>query len=370
VTLRVAILGVLGVIAVCAVVSATELVYVKAGFLQFPPAALGGLMLLLLLRQALARTPWLRLAAHELAAIYGMLLIAALVSSRGLIEKMLPLLVAPNYFASATNKWQELFFPHMKTWLVAFDPTGPPVQPIARAYYERLPEGAPIPWREWVTPILAWSLLAALVFFAFLCLASLLRRPWMEHERLPFPLAQLPLEMVRSSGLRAQSSELRALSPEPRAQRATSLLWLGFALPGVVYTMGGLHTYYPAVPHMEQPFVLNQFLTDRPWSAVSWMPIYLSFAAIGLLYLAPGPLLLSLWFFFLLTRFQELVGAAYGFQWTSMPFFPCARFVGFQTMGAYFALAAYLLYTAWPHLRASRLRIGDLGFGVWGLGLW
>jgi hypothetical protein len=338
VSLRAVIIGLVGVVVVCAVVAGTELVYVQAGFLQLPPAALGGLLVLVGARAVLRRAARWRLEPHELAAIYGMLLVASLASSRGLLEKLLPLLVAPNYFANGTNHWQTLFFPQMRPWLVAFDPAGPPGQSVARAYYEQLRAGEAIPWGAWVVPLLAWLVLASLVFFAFLCMASLLRRPWMESERLAFPLAQLPLEMVREES----ASFLR----QP-------LTWLGFALPGVVYTLNGLHTWYPAVPYLEQPFVLNQFLVDPPWNAVSWMPVYVSFAAIGLLYLVPGPLLFSLWFFFLFTRLQDLIAAAYGYEPAAMPFFPCKRFVGYQTMGAYAVLAAYLLTTAWPRLRAA-----------------
>jgi hypothetical protein len=107
------------------------------------------------------------------------------------------------------------------------------------------------------------------------------------------------------------------------------------------------------VPHLEQPYDLNALFVDRPWSGLSWMPIYLSFAAVGLLYLVPGPLLLSLWVFFLLNRLQELIATAYGYEPAWMPFFPCRRFVGFQTMGAYVVLAGYLLTTAGPRLRAA-----------------
>jgi hypothetical protein len=338
-SLRALIIGLAGVVLVSVIVAETELVYVQAGFLQLPPAALGGLLILAGARALLRRSHRWRLEAHEVAIIYCMLLIAALAGSRGLIEKMLPLLVAPDYYANDTNHWRDRFFPHMQRWLVAFDPKGPPGQTIARAYYEALRAGEPIPWHAWLLPLSAWSVLAGLVFFAFLCLASLMRRPWMEHERLAFPLAQLPLEMAREEG---KASLMR--SP---------LTWLGFALPGFVYTLNGLHTFYPAVPHLEQPFTLNQYLVDPPWSAVSWMPVYLSFAAIGLLYLVPGPLLFSLWFFFLLTRLQELAAAAYGFQPPGMPFFPCKQFIGYQTLGAYTVLAVYILYTAAPRLRLA-----------------
>jgi hypothetical protein len=336
-SLRAVVIGLVGVVLVCAVVAGTELVYLKAGFLQLPPAAMGGLLLLVGARYVAFRSPRWGLKPHELAAIYGMLLVAALAGSRGLVEKLLPLLVAPNYLVGPG--WQDRFYPQMKPWLVAFDPAGPAKQPVARAYYEGLSLGELLPWQAWIVPLAAWLVLAGLVFFAFLCLASLLQRPWMEHERLPFPLAELPLEMVREA------------DRTPLLRRP--LTWIGFAFPACLYTLNGLHTWYPALPYVEQPFVLNQFLGDPPWSAVSWMPVFVSFAAVGLLYLAPGPLLFSLWFFFLLSRVQEMVAAAYGFQPQAMPFFPCKRFVGYQSMGAYVVLAGYLLYTAAPHLKAA-----------------
>jgi hypothetical protein len=371
------VIGLIGVVIVCAVVAETELVYVKAGFLQLPPAALGGLLLLVIGRSVLGEKSRWRLQAHELAGIYGMLLAAGLTSSRGLVEKILPLLVAPNYFASATNHWRERFFPHMRPWLVAFDPKGEPGQAVARAYYEALRVGEPIPWRAWVVPLLAWSVLAGLVFFAFLCLASLMRRPWMDHERLAFPLAQLPLEMAREEG--------------PASFLRQPLTWVGFALPGFVYTLNGLHTWYPSVPHLQQPYVLNDLIVDPPWNAASWMPLYVSFAAIGLLYLVPGPLLFSLWVFFLLNRLQEVVAAANGYVPDSMPFFPCARFIGYETMGAYAVLTGYLFTTAAPRLRAAlraafrpvkgqqgpgdelmsdRVAVGGLLLSMVGIGLW
>src|SRR5437588_6734822 len=160
-SLRAVIIGLAGVVLVSVVVAETELVYVQAGFLQLPPAALGGL-LLVGARSALRHSKRWRLEPHELATIYGMLLVAALVGSRGLIEKMLPLLVAPDYYASATNHWRDRFFPQIHSWLVAFDPHGEPGQTVAKAYYEALRAGQPIPWQAWIVPVCAWSVLAGL----------------------------------------------------------------------------------------------------------------------------------------------------------------------------------------------------------------
>ena len=45
-------------------------------------------------------------------------------------------------------------------------------------------------------PLLNWGILIGLVVFAFLCLAAILRRQWVDNEKLAFPLAQLPLEIA------------------------------------------------------------------------------------------------------------------------------------------------------------------------------
>ena len=66
------------------------------------------------------------LNARELMMIYCMMLVAAMVASRGILEKIIPLLVTPDYFANSSNNWQTIFFPNIKKWMTAFDPKGGP----------------------------------------------------------------------------------------------------------------------------------------------------------------------------------------------------------------------------------------------------
>lgn len=58
--------------------------------------------------------------------------------------------------------------------------------------------GTLIPWGAWLSPLAIWSIPVMLVLFGFLCLATILRRQWADNEKLPFPLAQLPLEFIQS----------------------------------------------------------------------------------------------------------------------------------------------------------------------------
>ena len=149
-----------------------------------------------------------------------MMLVASMVTSRGLMEKLIALLVAPNYYANEGNRWQRIFYPYIKKWMVPWDPEGETQQWVSQRFYEGLRSGESIPWGAWVVPLAAWSILVIAVFFGFLCLAALLRRQWADHEKLTFPLAQLPLEMARGGD----------------AFLRNPLTWIGFAIPAVIFT--------------------------------------------------------------------------------------------------------------------------------------
>ncbi|HLK61349.1 MAG TPA: DUF6785 family protein [Chthonomonadaceae bacterium] len=344
---RALLVGVVCVVLTCFVVCYAELVVAKIqiGFLQLPPVVVGMLVLLLGTQALLGRlSSRLRLRPHELFTIYIMMLMASMVSSRGLLQKLIPLLVVPNYNATPENGWAAKFFPYIPHWLVPFDPKGDPKQFVSRSFFEALKPGETLPWSAWVVPMCAWGLFVALMFFAFLCLAALLRRQWVDNEKLAFPLVQLPLEMVRG-----QSSGPGATPGGSFLQNR--LTWLGFALPALVFGLKGLHQYYPSFPDVMTEISLNDFFPTMPYNQMGYFHIFLSFAAVGFFYLLPTDLLFSLWFFFLLTKVEEVGAGALGYEPEVMPMYGCKLFVGYQIIGCYVVLVGYMLYSARPHLK-------------------
>lgn len=343
---RAVVVGLGCVALTCFVVCYAELVVAKIqiGFLQLPPVVIGMLVLLLGGQAALRRMDArLRLQTHELFTITVMMLLAAMISSRGLLEKLIPLLLIPNYDATPENRWAELFFSSIPRWAVSFDPGGDPKQWVAVRFYEGLRAGEQIPWELWLVPLLAWGLFTALIFWCFLCLAVLLRRQWVDNEKLAFPLVQLPLEMIRGEDGgtgRGETSFVR-----------NRLTWLGFAVPAVIFGFNGLHQWYPSVPEFPTEVNVNAMLPDPPWNAIGYTRAFVSLAAIGFFYLLPTDLLFSLWFFFLVTRLEEAQAAALGHQLEAMPLYPCTLLVGYQVMGAYAVLVAAMFWAARPHLR-------------------
>jgi len=337
---RAIFIGVLFVIAVCFIVCYAELVirYIQIGFLQFPPVVIGMFFFLVLGNGVVGRlSRRLKFSHQELMTIYCMMLVASMISSRGLMEKLIPALVGVNYFANETNSWAETFFPHIKEWLVPFDPGKGELQKVSVGFYEKMEEWQSIPWDKWAVPLLAWGGLVLIIFFGFMCMASLLRRQWVDNEKLTFPFAQLPLEFVKGT--------------ERAGLFRNRLMWVGFAIPAVIFTLNGLHRIIPSVPHLSLSISLNQYFTERPFNSIGYTRIFFSFAAIGFFYLLPIQLLFSLWFFFILTRVQSVIATMFGMRIQSMPLYPTQAFIGHQMAGAYVILVGYLFYVSLPHVK-------------------
>src|SRR5438477_462726 len=74
--------------------------------------------------------------------------------------------------------------------------------------------------RGWLAPICVWSTYLVVMIWVMLCLNVLLRKQWMDRERLSFPIVQLPLELTKEGG--AASTLL------------SRQMWLGFMIPVVL----------------------------------------------------------------------------------------------------------------------------------------
>lgn len=354
-SLRAVLIGIVCVILTCFLVCYAELVVgkIQIGFLQLPPVVIGMLVLLLGVQAVLSRgAASLRLRPHELFTVYVMRLLAAMVSSRGLLEKLIPLLVVPNSDASAENRWARLFYSAIPRWAVPFDPRSDPKQWVAARFFEGLRAGEHLPWELWLMPLVAWGLFVGLMFTAFLCLAVLLRRQWVDHEKLSFPLVQLPLEMIRGEPPRLDgTARTRGRSDAGAGFLKNRLTWIGFALPALVFGFNGLHQWYPSIPEFPIDVDLNALFPDPPWNGMGYTHLFVSFAAVGFFYLLPTDLLFSLWFFFLVGRLEEVQATALGYQPEGMPMYPCKLFIGYQVMGSYAVLVAAMVWAARPHLR-------------------
>jgi hypothetical protein len=276
------------------------------------------------------------LGPRDRVLIYVVLAVGLPVSASGLVLRFLPALVTGSYggFTNPNGRYYEIAR-HIPRWMVP----GEPGSSAAAAAFEG---GAPVPWSSWVLPLGFWALFFAAIFLVSLSLAFILRKRWIETERLGFPLLILPLELIQCQEGGRPILKHRGF-------------WAGVLIPGVVFGINGLHHYYPAVGEVGTTLNLGDFLLDYPWKAMAPFTSQFQFEfspmLTGIAYLMPVEVSFSTWFFFLLSRFQLLVvhilglsdshgsfpglGAQWGDWPNTVPFFMCQARGGLLLIGLY-----------------------------------
>ncbi|MSR82768.1 MAG: hypothetical protein EXS58_07560 [Candidatus Latescibacteria bacterium] len=272
----------------------------------------------------------LALRGSELIVVYVMMIVASAIPTWGLVTNLFHILTRPFYYATPENRWATLIQPLLPSWLVPQEPE------VARYFYEGLPLGQGIPWRAWLVPLCSWGSAMLAVYLQMIATMVLLRRPWVEQERLIFPLTQLPLEMLRG----AEDHLFPPLFRSP-------LLWLGFALPFFLQLLRGLHHYFFFIPQIQTYFDPLPLFRNTVQ-----LQIFVNFAIIGLSYFLQLHVAFSVWFFHLLSRTETGIFNVVGYQVKGINevLTGSSTALSFQGMGAMIALVAAILWNARHHL--------------------
>ncbi|MEW6753954.1 MAG: DUF6785 family protein [Candidatus Latescibacterota bacterium] len=279
----------------------------------------------------------------ELLLIYCMLLVASVVPSRGLLCYLLTLMGSWLYYATPENNWAELIHPHVRRWLVVDD------EVAVKQFYEGIGTGGRIPYEAWIPPLAHWLAFLAVLWFVMVCAIVILRKQWIEHERLAFPLTQLPLALAHDYVMRPDVPFFRS-----------AWTWSGFAIPLVLGSVNALHDYYGVVPAVQltpDVEVFRRALTLHFW---------FSFGTMGFAYFISSPVAFSIWFFKLLGITASGLASVVG--WGSSERLDMYIDLGssspgqaHQSMGAMVVVVGSGLWVARDHLRAvcRRAFLGD-----------
>jgi MYXO-CTERM domain-containing protein len=296
-----------------------------------------GVVALMLRRRATAgaETERQQQFRREALLIYLIVSLALPMSCANVVRQLLPALTALRYFAAPENSYAE-FAGHVPAWLAPND------EEAVRQFYEGSAGGA-VPWQAWQAPLLTWTGVFLAYSLSLYCLVALFRKPWAEHERLTYPLAELALQ-VAPGGVDAHSG---------RPLLRQGLFWLGFGVSAVFNLTNVVHAFSPQVAALGVGYDLGAIFTQRPWSGLR--PLYLAHRPeiVGLGYLVPVDILLSTWAFYLAFRLETFLALMVGYEKAGFPFeWP-------QGFGAYVGLAAVILYSARTHLRQVLRLVGD-----------
>ncbi len=281
----------------------------------------------------------LALTAAELITIYTMMIVASAIPTMGLTAQVIPISTGAHYYASPENGWGESILPYIPAWLV---PKGTAVDaPVIRHLYEGLPAGGNVPWGAWSTSMAAWLAFLLSLHLVMICMMVLLRKQWVENERLAYPLTHLPLMLAGAD------SEGRPVI----LGKAT--FWIGMSIPFVLGSLIGLHNYFPGFPRIN--LAPNVTLVEGLWG----LSFRFSFPMIGFFYLVNLETSFSLWFFSLLTQCGKVVMQLVGIssQENLGGYGAPEALLKYLGGGAFLALVASNLWVARGHLRNIWMRV-------------
>ncbi len=296
---------------------------------SFFPSIVGFPFVLLCLGNALLRrlAPRFALRQGELLVVLVMGLVVTGIPVF-ILGTLIALIASPYYAATPENGWAGYIQPYLPSWAIP-----QPVGDSIRWFWEGLPAGQPFPLGIWLGPLSWWLSLILAVYFVCLCVVVLLRRQWVEQERLIFPLTEMP----------------RLLIDEEAGCVRAPVFWFGLAL-GLGLVLFNLISYFqPGFPRTDiwAGFSL-QFGRDFPPIDLRLIP-----PIVGFIFLAGTGISFSIWFFYLVAVIQEGVTNRFGYDLTQPDAFVWGmQSLSWQGWGAFVGMVCWSLWVGRGHLRA------------------
>jgi hypothetical protein len=179
-----------------------------------------------------------------------------------LLRSLLPELVHPFYHGQFDNQfWQAFTGMGLPRWLFPVGDIGSGrSSSVMSWFYNKVPEGQPIPYAAWIRPLLGWGVFLMCMFTTLVAAAMLLYPQWAVNERLAFPIAQVELALI------SEPERNRIFSTLYRSR----LFWIGTAAAFLLQNQVALNTYFPKqMPKIPLSFDFVSIMTSEPWRYLS-----------------------------------------------------------------------------------------------------
>jgi len=303
------------------VVSQTDLTSTS---LMMPPILILAALLVINALIRRFRPAWV-LTQTELITIYAMLTVSVVLSGMGMIQFLCTTLGAVPHYSTPENLWATNYLGYVPRTIM------PHLSAIDGFYRGN----SPIPWSAWRTPILLWSAFLFSMLFCMMCINTIVRKQWMDRERLSFPIVQLPLEMT-----------------DPKSRFFTNrLMWLGFAVAAGLESMNSLAFLYPNIPYVQlKAYNWNAGISNPPWNAMGDFPSTFYPLAIGLGFVLSTDVSFSCWFFYVMTKLENVLVAAAGWKGVGATL-SSPPYLGQQGVGGFIGIAVVAIYLSRGHLK-------------------
>ncbi len=310
------LLGLIGVGFICGLTPYNDFVvantYLVGNFLP-----IGLLMFFLVFILAInvplrAIAPRLALHGGELAVSLGMVMVSCALPSSGLMRYLPAYLVSIPYHAPSSPDFQKVLkeldlpkwvFPTFEEPDALLTGRGDVIQRYRTQAFVEEPTFRnrfnAVPWRAWATPAVSWGILLAAMYGAIGFAAIVVRRQWVDNERLPFPLASVYLSLIETP---------------PAGKVLNSLFsskgfWAAFAVVFFIHGFNALSQYLPQYfPEIPLRGEFGSILTHPPLSDTEWgfKTLKLFFSIAGITYFLQSGVAFSLWFFYILYNVAQM----------------------------------------------------------------
>ncbi|MBI3830219.1 MAG: hypothetical protein HY291_11920 [Planctomycetes bacterium] len=292
------------------------------------------------------------LKRQDLALIFCMTALINPIAGAGFMSYFGVETMGQMYFARPENRWTELIQAYIPHGLTPHDPANPlsnDPRPV-EWFFSGIPNGRAIPWNLLAGPYLCWCAALLLILGMYLAACLLLYKQWNDHERLPFPLAQVPLVLM-------DGMEGRGDHPPFFKDR---LAWTGIIGTFVLHSWNALGDYLRNWPTITLKYdsIDWTYLTEPPMSYLRPLAFIVFPSVIGIMYLTSLEVSFSLWFFFLVVLKLGVVVAVLQFGMGTATNTGPAGVVFYDAgTGACFALVLASLFMArhslWKSLRQA-----------------
>ena len=257
---------------------------------QLPVAASGLFVGVVFLNLLIGRiSPRVMFRPAEILVIFIMAFIAAITATSDLLDWVFSVKAVPYYLATPENRWMDDLWPHLKQWAVVQGPSDE-----LRWAFVGMPSDASIPWHIWAVPSFWWATFIGGVAFSSLCLAVILRRQWAEHERLAFPLAQVPLDMMSNPGGNWNL---------PQIMR-TRAFWIGAAIPLIIILYNMINYFVPNFPRIP---IMDGIGVQISKNFPDDLSVKVNMYVVGFAYMVNTNILLSVWAWHLIVLIERTI---------------------------------------------------------------
>jgi len=267
---------------------ATQISVVAFGFLVLVTFLLNPLLRLTHVVEPLNR--------GEVMAVFAAMSVSAGITTFGMANQLIPLVVAPfnSHWNIPQRQWDQGVIRHLKHSLFITD--SEVIDQFRVGFDTREGLWRKIPWLAWAKPLGLWMIFVLAVYFLFYSLSTLLYDSWARREKLVFPLARLPEDLMHDEGAPAGSF--------PSALR-TSTFWIGFLLVfGLLGFNGACQAGWirglSALRLGIEQGMLQKMLQDTLFNGIAdggriQLIIMITFTAVGIGFLLPLDISRSLW---------------------------------------------------------------------------